>query len=74
MLEVAATSYGFAMTTYTGQNLGAGETQRVRTGYRSAMAIAMATSLVIAAVMVSGGRAILLCFISRIGHFFSARQ
>lgn len=64
MLEVAATSYGFAMTTYTGQNLGAGETQRVRAGYRSAMAIAMATSLVIAAVMVLGGKAILLCFIS----------
>ena len=64
MLEVAATSYGFAMTTYTGQNLGAGERERVRSGYRQAMAIAMATSLVIAAVMVLGGKAILLCFIS----------
>lgn len=64
MLEVAATSYGFAMTTYTGQNLGAGETERIRRGYRSAMAIAMVTSLVIAAVMVLGGKWILLCFIS----------
>lgn len=64
MLEVAATSYGFAMTTYTGQNLGAGEKERVRVGYRRAMAIAMVTSLVIAAVMVLGGKAILLCFIS----------
>ena len=30
ILEVAATSYGFAMVTYTGQNLGAGKTDRIK--------------------------------------------
>ena len=64
MLEVAATSYGFSMTTYTGQNLGAGKTSRIRKGYREALIIAMITSVVIAAVMIFAGKWILLCFIN----------
>ena len=64
LLEAAATSYGFAMTTYTGQNWGAGQSGRVRRGYRNAMAIAMATSAVIMAVMLLAGRHILRCFLS----------
>lgn len=64
MLEVAATSYGFSMTTYTGQNLGAGKTDRIKKGYFCALGIALVTSCVIAAVMIFGGRPILLLFIS----------
>lgn len=64
MLEVAATSYGFAVTTYAGQNLGAGRIDRIRQGYRRALWIALATSLVITAAMLLGGRAILSCFVS----------
>lgn len=64
MLEVAGTSYGFAMTTYTGQNLGAGKTARIRTGYREALVIAVITSVAIAAVMIFAGKWILLCFIN----------
>lgn len=64
MLEVAATSYGYAMTTYSGQNMGAGRADRIRQGYRAAMGIAIVTSLIITAVMVFGGRMILSCFIS----------
>ncbi len=64
MLEVAATSYGFAMTTYTGQNLGAGKKERIRLGYRQALFIAVITSVLIAAVMIFAGRWILLCFIN----------
>lgn len=64
LLEVAATSYGFAMTTYAGQNWGAGQPDRVRRGYRDAMAIAMVTSAVIMAVMLQAGRLILRCFLS----------
>lgn len=64
VLEIAATSYGYAMITYVGQNLGAGRHRRIRQGVRSALAIAAATSLVIAAVMLVFGRAILGCFIS----------
>lgn len=64
MLEVAATSYGFSMITYTGQNIGAGEYERIRKGYRSAMGIAVVTSLVITTVMLLFGKALLGCFIS----------
>ena len=64
VLEVAATSYGYAMVTYTGQNLGAGRLDRIRKGMRAALLIALATSVLIAACMLLGGRAILGCFIS----------
>lgn len=64
LLEVAATSYGFAMTTYTGQNVGAGKIGRVRKGYHAALGIALVTSIIIALVMILGGRLILSCFIS----------
>ena len=52
------------MVTYTGQNLGAGRTDRIRKGMRAAVLIALATSAVIAAIMLLGGKAILGCFIS----------
>lgn len=64
VLEVAATSYGYAMVTYSGQNLGAGRTDRIRQGTRAALLIALVTSALIAAVMLLGGKAILSCFIS----------
>lgn len=64
VLEVAATSYGYSMVTYTGQNLGAGKKDRIRKGTRAAVLISIVTSALIAAVMLLGGRAILSCFIS----------
>ena len=64
VLEVAATSYGYSMITYTGQNLGAGRTDRIRAGMRAAVVVAVVTSLVIMGVMLAGGRLILGCFIS----------
>lgn len=64
VLEVAATSYGYSMVTYAGQNLGAGRVDRIRQGIRAALLISLATSALIAAVMLLGGKAILSCFIS----------
>ncbi len=64
VLEIAATSYGYAMITYTGQNLGARQYRRIRQGVRSALVIALGTSAIIAAVMLLLGRVILSCFIS----------
>ena len=64
ILEIAATSYGYSMITYAGQNLGAGKIERIRLGLRAALAIAVITSLVIAAIMLIFGRFILGCFIS----------
>ncbi len=64
VLEMAAVSYGYAMITYVGQNLGAGRTRRIRRGVGTALVISLATSLLIAAVMLLGGRAFLGGFLS----------
>ncbi|MCI9379893.1 MAG: MATE family efflux transporter [Dorea sp.] len=64
VLEVAATSYGYAMVTYTGQNLGAKRTDRIRKGVKSAILIALLTSLFIALLMLFFGKEILSWFIS----------
>lgn len=64
VLEVAATSYGYAMVTYAGQNMGAGSKQRISQGLRAGLFIGMVTSLLITAVMFLFGRSILAWFIS----------
>ncbi|MCM1118406.1 MAG: MATE family efflux transporter [bacterium] len=64
ILEVAATSYGYAMVTYVGQNLGAGLLKRIRLGVRHALGIALATSLAIAAIMLLTGRTLVGSFIT----------
>lgn len=64
ILEVAATSYGHSMTTYAGQNLGAGNTKRIRQGIRSALIISLFTSVTISVFMLIFGKTILSWFIS----------
>lgn len=64
VLEIATSSYGFAMTTYVGQNLGAKRMDRIHAGVRAALKVAVFTSLVISGVMLLSGRAILSGFVS----------
>ncbi len=64
LLEIAGISYGYAMVTYVGQNLGAGKIERIRSGMRAAMGIAMVTSVIIALIMLGLGKYILGLFIS----------
>ncbi len=64
ILEVAATSFGFSMATYTGQNLGAGQYRRIKQGGKSAVIMAIGTALVISGAMVVFGKNILMLFIS----------
>lgn len=64
VLEIAATSYGYAMITYVGQNLGAGRLDRIRKGMRCAVMVALATSVIIAVVMLTFGNQIIGAFIS----------
>ena len=64
VLEIAATSYGYAMITYVGQNLGAGKIDRIRAGMKWATTVALATSALIAAVMLVFGQHIVGAFIS----------
>lgn len=64
LLELAAISYGFSMSTYAGQNLGAGKVDRIRRGMRAALLMAVATSAVISILMLVFGRSILSLFVS----------
>ena len=65
LLEIAALSYGYAVTTYVGQNYGAGMVPRIRSGVRAANTLALLSSVVICAVMLLFGRQITMLFISR---------
>ena len=64
ILEIAATSFGYAVTTYVGQNLGAGLLGRIKKGLHSATWIALLTSAVITAAMLLLGRFAVALFIS----------
>lgn len=64
VLEIAATSYGYAMITYVGQNLGSGKLDRIKAGMGWAITVAVGTSALIAAVMLIFGETIVGAFIS----------
>lgn len=64
VLEIATSSFGFAITTYVAQNMGAGRFDRIHSGVRSAIWAAIATACVIAAVMLLLGRTIISGFVS----------
>jgi len=64
ILEIAATSYGYAMTTYAGQNLGAKKYDRIRSGVKAGVISAVITSMVIGLAMIIFGKPVLSCFIS----------
>lgn len=64
LLEIAASSYGYAVSAYTGQNLGAGLTQRIRYGLRAANLMGIVTALMMSLVMLLFGKPILACFIA----------
>ena len=64
LLEIAALSYGYAVTTYVGQNYGAHRPDRIRKGVRSAVILSLITSVVMAVLMLLLGRHITMLFIS----------
>ena len=64
VLEVAAISYGYAVSTYTGQNLGARKAERIWKGVHASAVIGVLTAAVIAGFMFLFGRGIIGSFIS----------
>ena len=64
VLEIAAISYGSAVTTYVGQNYGAAQWDRIRKGVRWAVILSVATAAVIGGAMILFGRQITMLFIS----------
>ena len=64
VLEIAAISYGYATSTYAGQNLGAGKIKRIWSGVHASALTGVITAGVIAAFMFLFGKAITGSFIS----------
>lgn len=65
LLETAASSYGYAISTYTAQNAGAGRKDRIRAGILTALALGMVTAYLMSLVMVFGGKPILGLFLAK---------
>lgn len=64
VLECSAISFGFAMNTFIGQNLGARRLDRIHAGVRSVIKLSIGFCLVIGAAMILFGRPLLSLFIS----------
>ena len=64
ILEMAAISYGYAIVTYVGQNLGAGLITRIKKGVHISGFLAFLTSAFISVMMFIFGKHILRMFIS----------
>ena len=64
ILEMAAISYGYAIVTYVGQNLGAGQISRIKKGVHVSGFLAFLTSAFISVMMFIFGKHILKMFIS----------
>ncbi len=64
LLEMAATSFGYAISTYVGQNVGAGEYKRLKTGHRAGLVVSLATSFLITGAMLVFGKLFISLFLS----------
>lgn len=64
LLEMAAVSFGYAISTYVGQNVGAGEYKRLKSGHIASLVVSLATSFVITAAMLIFGEIFIGMFLS----------
>jgi len=64
LLEIAALSYGYAVTTYVGQNFGACQHRRIRKGVATAILLSLATAAAIGLLMIAFGRPITGLFLT----------
>ena len=64
ILEVAAISFGYAITTFVSQNHGAKQFHRLKKGVFEGNLLSLATSILIGAIMIIFGNDILMLFIS----------
>ncbi len=60
-----AFTFGLAVSTYVGQNLGAGKNDRVKSGERAALMLALGTSLVIVLALLLFGKQLIEIFINQ---------
>ncbi len=64
LLEMAAVSFGYAISTYVGQNVGAGEYKRLKSGHVASLVVSLVTSVVITTAMLVFGKVFIGMFLS----------
>lgn len=64
ILECSAISFGYAMNTYMGQNMGARRLDRIKSGIRSVLGLSVGFSVVIGFLAIVFGRNLLSLFVS----------
>ena len=64
LLEMAAVSFGYAISTYVGQNVGAGEYKRLKSGHVASLVVSLVTSVMITAAMLVFGELFIGMFLS----------
>ena len=65
ILEIACVSYSYAVTTFVGQNYGAGNKTRIRKGVVTALYLSVATALIIGFLLFVFGKQLTGIFISK---------
>lgn len=64
LMELAAINYGYAISSYTGQNLGAGRFDRIRSGVRTGAVLGLITGAAVGGVMILTGRFLVGLFLA----------
>lgn len=64
LLELAAINYGYAVSSYTGQNLGAGKFGRIKSGVRAGSLLGAVSGVAVGGLMLLIGRFLVGLFIS----------
>lgn len=73
-LYYPAFSYGMALSGFVGQNLGAGQLERVRRAMSTSLKTAVSFTLPFSLLLMAGSRYILLCFTKDAGILFYGQQ
>ena len=64
LIELAAIAFGYSMTTYMGQNMGAGKLDRIKKGMTAGAVLAASVSLIVSAVVFIFGKPMISMFVS----------
>ncbi len=56
IMEIAAIAYNYAVLTYMGQNFGAGNIARIKSGYRAALLVSLVTSCILGVLFAAFAR------------------
>lgn len=64
LLEIPASAYGYTMSTFSGQNFGAGLYKRIKKGLAACTIICIVTSFIMSIIMLTAGDFIVSCFIT----------